>query len=93
MGPTNLAKSPPDFPQTLLAKNQDKFTDTLLQARRENDWMSCFHEHCWLSVIQRRRDDNKNKICGFFWGVVVWGREENCPKMLFFLGNATTIKF
>ena len=41
---------------------------------------------------QRRRDDNKNKICDFE-GVGVGSREGNCPKTLFFVGNATTIKF
>ena len=33
--------------------------------------------------FQRRRDDNKNKICTFEGGWA-WGGEENCHKMLFF---------
>ena len=41
---------------------------------------------------QRERDDNKNKIWGLR-GVGLGDREENCPKTLFFVGNATTIKF
>ena len=47
----------------------------------------------WSAKVQRRRDDNKNKICAFE-GVGLGGREEHRPKMLvFFVGNATTIKF
>ena len=33
-------------------------------------------------VFQRRRDDNKNKICAFQGGGQ-GGREENCPKRYF----------
>ena len=40
---------------------------------------------------QRRRDDNKNKICVFEGGGGIGGREENRPKTLFFLGNAMAI--
>ena len=40
----------------------------------------------------QRRDDNKNKICTFE-GVGRGVLEDNCPKTLLFLGNATTIKF
>ena len=39
--------------------------------------------------FQRRRDDNKNH---FFRGVGNGGRETNCPKTLFFLGSAMTIR-
>ena len=41
-------------------------------------------------MAQRRRDDNKNKISAFEGGGL-GGREENRPKTLFFIGNATTI--
>ena len=43
--------------------------------------------------VQRKRDDNKNKICTFQGGPGQGGREENCPKHCFFMGNVTTIKF
>ena len=43
--------------------------------------------------FQRLRDDNKNKIFAVLRGVGRGGREDNCPKTLFFLGKATTIKF
>ena len=33
--------------------------------------------------IQRKRDDNKNKICTFQGGVGRGGREENCPQRYF----------
>ena len=34
-------------------------------------------------VSQRKRDDNKNKICAFQGGPGQGGREENCPKRYF----------
>ena len=37
--------------------------------------------------FQRRRDDNKNKIFGFFGGGGLGGREENRPKRLYFRGK------
>ena len=37
--------------------------------------------------IQRKRDDNKNKICAFRGGGGQGGREENCPKRFFFRGK------
>ena len=45
------------------------------------------------AVSQVRQDDNKNKICALRGGGAIVGREENRPKTLFFVGNATTIKF
>ena len=42
---------------------------------------------------QRRRDDNKNKICGFEGGGENWGQRGRSSKTLFSVGNATTIKF
>ena len=47
------------------------------------------------SFRQRRRDDNINKTRVFWGGGGHWapGREENRPKTLFFLRNATTIKY
>ena len=44
-----------------------------------------------IVVDQRLRDDNKNKYA-LFRVAGRGGREENCPKMLFFLGNAMTMK-
>ena len=45
-------------------------------------------------LAQRRRDDNKNRICAFEGGWGIRGGEGNRPKTLFFfVGNATTIKF
>ena len=44
------------------------------------------------SISQRRRDDNKNKIFGF-WGGGAWGQRGKSSKTLFFVGNAATIKF
>ena len=49
-----------------------------------------------ITIVQRKRDDNKNKICVFQGGGGGrGGREEHCPKryFLFFVGNATTITF
>ena len=45
----------------------------------------------YFLINQRRRDDNKNNMFVLEGGV--GGREENCPKMLFLMGTATTIKF
>ena len=42
---------------------------------------------------QRKRDDNKNKICAFRGGGWAGGQGGKLSKMLFFVGNATTIKF
>ena len=42
---------------------------------------------------QRRRDDNKNKICSFEGGGVALGAERKSSKTLFFVGNVTTINF
>ena len=36
VGPKNPAKFPPNFPQISLPKLKNKFTDELLQERREN---------------------------------------------------------
>ena len=38
-----------------------------------------------VQTFERRRDDNKNKICGFEWGRERGGREENRPKRCSFL--------
>ena len=42
---------------------------------------------------QRKRDDNKNKICIFQGGGWAGGQRGKLSKTLFFVGNATTIKF
>ena len=42
---------------------------------------------------QRKRDDNKNKICVFGGGGLAGGQRGKLSKTLFFMGNATTIKF
>ena len=45
------------------------------------------------ALAQRQRDDNKNKNFRFLrWGGA-WGQRGKSPKTLFFVGNATTIKF
>ena len=41
---------------------------------------------------QRQRDDNRNKIFAF-WGGGISGQRGKSSKMLFFVGNSTTIKF
>ena len=48
-----------------------------------------------LHLNQRKRDDNKNKICAFQGGALLWGggQRGKSSKTLFFVGNATTIKF
>ena len=48
-------------------------------------------------LSQRRRDENKNKICAFE-GDRLWGQRGKLSKntvffLVFFVGNATTIKF
>ena len=45
------------------------------------------------SLNQRRRDDNKNKICTLEGGGGLGAKSKHRPKTLLFVGNATTIKF
>ena len=44
-----------------------------------------------MTLDQRKRDDNKNKICAFRGGG--GGQGGKLSKTLFFMGNVMTIKF
>ena len=71
-----------------------------LQPRNRAAAATCGHHRWELPAIlrvtptiasdcQRRRDDSKNNFSFLNGG----DREVNCPEMLFFIGNATTIEF
>ena len=44
-------------------------------------------------IAQRKRDDNKNKICAFQGGGGNWGQRGKSSKTLFFMGDVMTIDF
>ena len=72
--------------RTLALKTENLSKESVVLVKRENGFTETLSS-------QRQRDDNKNKICAFEGGGPRGQRGKSSQNSVFFLGNATTIKF